>query len=323
MNSILNFLLSIAFIRLFVEKAKRFTLPGFAGIAVYDIILMFRNEVKQDLLLLRAGALTFNFMMSLFPSIIFFFTLLPYIPIDNLDERILDFFLLPKNASVFISKTIHDLVHIKRGGLLSTGFLLAIFFSSNGIMSMQRAFDRADTHSWRFTRRGAVEKRITAILLVFILSFLFTIGLGFIVGGALFVKYVGNLSGVSAVSYYLLVFIRWFAILGLFYGTFSIIYRYVPSVQRRFPFLSGGAIVATLGSLITSAGFSYFANNFGSYNKVYGTVGTIIVLMIWFNFNARVLLIGFEVNIAIAQILAKRARKHPVFDEKNVLPAES
>ena len=137
------------------------------------------------------------------------------------------------------------------------------------------------------------------------------------------VKYIGSLEWVSAVSYYLLVIIRWIVIIGVFYFGFSIIYRYVPSVQRRFPFFSGGAVVATLGSLITSAGFSYFANNFGSYNKVYGTVGTIIVLMIWFNFNARVLLVGFEVNVAIAQILAKRARARPEYIDENVLPAES
>jgi membrane protein len=319
----MNFLLKLAIVRWAIEQTKFYTLPGFAGISIYDMVYTFRKEVKQDLLLLRAGALTFNFMMSLFPTIIFFFTLLPYVPIKDLDDRILEFFLLPNTATIFVSKTIHDLVHIKRGGLLSTGFLLAIFFSSNGIMSMQRAFDRSDTHSWRFTRRSAFQKRLTAILLVFTLSFLFTTSLVFIVGGALLVKYIGNLSGVSAVSYYLLVFIRWAAILGLFYGTFSIIYRYVPSVQRRFPFLSGGAVVATLGSLITSAGFSYFANNFGSYNKVYGAVGTIIVLMIWFNFNARVLLVGFEVNLTIAQILAKRAHKHPEFNPENILPSES
>ena len=304
----MNWLIKIPFVNLALERSKHYTLPGFAGIAIYDIARTFRSEVKQDQLLLRAGALTFNFMMAVFPTIIFFFTLLPFVPIKDLDDRILDLLLLPKNASVFISQTIHDLVHIKRGGLQSTGFLLAIFFSSNSIMSIQRAFDRSDTHSWRFTQRSALQKRLTAIVLVFILSFLFTVGLIFIVGGAVAVKYVGGLHWISAASYYLLVIIRWIVIVSVFYFGFSIIYRYVPSVQRRFPFFSGGAIVATLGSLLTSAGFSYFANNFGSYNKVYGTVGTIIVLMIWFNFNARVLLVGFEVNVAIAQILAKRSR---------------
>lgn len=319
----MNWLLKIPPIAWLLEQTKRYTLPGFAGISIYDIVFTFRSEVKQDLLLLRAGALTFNFMMSLFPTIILFFTLLPYIPVQNLDDRILELLLLPKNASEFVSKTIHDLVHIKRGGLLSTGFILAIFFSSNGIMSMQRAFDRSDSHSWRFTLRSPLQKRLIAILLVFVLSLLFSTGLIFIVGGAIFVKYVGSLAWVSSISYYLLIFIRWVAIIGLFYWTYAIIYRYVPSVHRRFPFFSGGASVATLGSVLTSAGFSYFVNNFGSYNKVYGAVGTIIVLMIWFNFNARVLLIGFEVNVAIAQILAKRARQRPVFDDLTILPAES
>ncbi len=317
----MNYLLNIPFVNRLFQLTKQYTLPGFAGIAIYDIAQTFKSEVKQDLLLVRAGALTFNFMMSLFPTIIFFFTLLPHIPIKNLDDRILELFFLPKTATLFITKTIHDLVHIKRGGLQSTGFLLAIFFSSNSIMSIQRAFDRSDTHGWRFTQRSAIQKRLTAIVLVFVLSILFTIGLIFIVGGAIAVKYVGSF--VSDASYYLLVVVRWVVIVAVFYFGFAIIYRYVPSVQRRFPFFSGGAVVATLGSLLTSAGFSYFANNFGSYNKVYGAVGTFIVLMIWFNFNARVLLVGFEVNVAIAQIMAKRARSRPEYVDENILPAES
>jgi Virulence factor BrkB len=118
-----------------LRQAKTYTFVGFSGISIYDIIRTFRSDVKQDMLLVRAGALTFNFIMSLFPAIIFLFTLLPYVPVKNLDDQIINFLLLPENAAFFVKTTIHDLVHIKRGGLLSTGFILAIFFSSNSTLT--------------------------------------------------------------------------------------------------------------------------------------------------------------------------------------------
>ena len=288
-----------------IAQSKKYTFLGFAGISLYDIIRTFRSEVKQDQLLMRAGSMSFNFMMALFPSIIFLFTLLPYIPIDNLDDRILDFLLLPKNATNFINQTIHDLVRIKRGGLLSTGFLLAIFFASNGIMSMQRAFDRSATNR-HFVARSPVQKRLVAVALFCVLAVLFLLALTFIVGGAIFIKYLSHSQWISWASYVLVVVLRWTAVVVLFYAVISIIYRYVPSVEQRFPFFSGGANVAILLILITSIGFSYFVNNFGAYNKVYGTVGTFVVMMLWFNFNARVLLVGFEINVAIQQILHRR-----------------
>jgi membrane protein len=288
-----------------IRQAKTYTFIGFAGISIYDIIRTFRGEVKQDMLLVRAGALTFNFMMSLFPGIIFLFTLLPYVPVQNLDDQILDFLLLPKNASSFVSNTIHDLVNIKRDGLLSTGFVLALFFASNSIMSLQRAFDRSDSNR-NFVKRTPLQKRILAFALVFTLFILFTLALTFIVGGAILIQYIGKVDYVSSLTYYLVILFRWTAIILLFYSVIAIIFQYVPSVRNRFPFFSGGAMVATIGSLLTSVGFSYFVNNFGSYNKVYGAVGTFVVLMLWFNLNAQVLLVGFEVNVAIQNLINRR-----------------
>jgi membrane protein len=291
-----------------LRQAKTYTFIGFSGISIYDIIRTFRSDVKQDMLLVRAGALTFNFMMSLFPGIIFLFTLLPYLPIKNLDDQILAFLLLPKNATGFVNTTIHDLVRIKRDGLLSTGFLIALFFASNSIMSLQRAFDKSENNR-NFTKRPPLQRRILAIVLVFVLFIMFALALTFIVGGAILVKYMSTMDYISSLSYYMVILVRWSAIIILFYSVISIIFRYVPSIERKFPFFSGGAVVATLGTLLTSIGFSYFVNNFGSYNKVYGTVGTFIVLMLWFNLNAQVLLVGFEVNVAIQNIMNRRKEK--------------
>ena len=313
----MSFLITNPISQYVINWTKQHSFLGFAGIPLYDIITTFRNGVTQDQLVMRAGSLTFNFMMALFPTIIFLFTLLPFIPVDNLDDRILDFLLLPKNANHFVNDTIHDLVRRPHGGLLSTGFFLALFFSSNGIMSMQRAFDKTGYHEAFISRKGW-QKRINALGVMSVLIFLFILALIFIVGGAILVSYVGKMDYVSNFSFILLILIRWIALIILFYAVITILYRYVPSMNRRFPFWSGGAVVGTLLSLVTSYGFSYFVNNFGAYNKVYGAVGTIIVLMAWFNLNAQVLLIGYEINISIMNIRKRSELKKGVEGEERL-----
>ncbi len=102
---------------------------------------------------------------------------------------------------------------------------------------------------------------------------------------------------------------RWIVVLSLFYATFSSIYRYGSSIRRPIPFFNPGATLATVLSIATSWGFSFYVDNFGNYNKVYGSIGTLIVLMIWMQLNSMILLIGFEVNAAIVVLRERRRRQ--------------
>ena len=128
----------------FQEKWKQFTLPGFEGVAIYDVIYKFKEEVKNDDISIRASSISFYFILALIPSIIFFFSLIPYIPIDRFDEKVLKSIsvILPQDVFFIFKNTIKDTVSRQHGGILSINFFLAMFVASNGVNSMMKAFDK-------------------------------------------------------------------------------------------------------------------------------------------------------------------------------------
>ncbi|MEM7106487.1 MAG: YihY/virulence factor BrkB family protein [Bacteroidota bacterium] len=284
----------------FLDWTKKRSLPGLEGIPVYDVFIFYRNEVRRDRLTNRSKAIAFSFLLAIFPSIIFIFTLLPYVPIKDFDKILLNFVeeVLPENAYQVLFSTIEDLVSIPRGGLLSLGFILAIWFSTNGVLGMLNAFNK--NHKETFRRRNIVEKRWVAFKLTMILFFLLLISIFFIIAGDVVLRWVLDFFNAAAWSYFATVVLKWMAILFLFYGAISSIYRYGPATRQKFRFFSPGATVATILSIITSLGFSFFVNNFGKFNQFYGSIGTLIVAMIWLNLNSMILLIGFELNSSIA-----------------------
>ena len=279
---------------------KTTTLPGFDGIPIYDISAFIYNEIRRNKLPIRSQSIAFSFMLALFPSIIFLFSLLPYIPIANLDAAILYFVedLLPENAYSLFAATISDLVNIPRGGVLSLGFILAIWFSSSGVYSMMHTFQKL--HPSTFVPRSVVRSRIVAFQILLVLFVLLIASFVLVIFGGKIITYGFNWLDAGRFAYTGVTMLRWLVILMLFYSAISIIYRLGPSTKRKFPFFSVGATVATLLCILTSVGFSFFVNEFGRYNQIYGSLGTLIVVMVWLNLNSLILLMGFELNAAIA-----------------------
>ncbi|MFI5172677.1 MAG: YihY/virulence factor BrkB family protein [Chitinophagales bacterium] len=283
----------------FVEKTKHTSIPGFDNIPVYDVVTFFREEIKRDQLPVRAAAISFNFLLAIFPSIIFLFTLIPYIPIKGLDVIIHRFFegVLPTSGYLFLESTITGITSIKRGGLLSLGFIFAFYFSTNGVRMLMLTFNKDHPI---YSRRGFWRRRLASIRLTFYLFLLFLISLILIITGDNFVSWIGELiNWKDATGRLFLTVFQYLSIAFLFFLGISLIYYYGPSVKDRWRFITPGATFATLVSIFTSIGFGYLANNFLSYNEVYGSIGTLIVLMIWINLNALVLLVGFEINNSI------------------------
>ena len=283
----------------FVERTKHTSIPGFDKIPVYDVVSFFRAEIKRDQLPVRAAAISFNFLLAVFPSIIFLFTLIPYIPIRGLDVIIHRFFegVLPTSGYLFLESTITGITSIKRGGLLSLGFIFAFYFSTNGVRMLMLTFNKDHPI---YSRRGFWRRRVASIRLTFYLFLLFFTSIILIITGDNFVYWVGNLiSWKDATGRIFLTVIQYSSILLLFFLGISLIYYYGPSRKERWRFITPGATFATIVSIGTSIGFGYLANNFLSYNEVYGSIGTLIVLMIWINLNSLVLLVGFEINNSI------------------------
>ena len=283
----------------FLERTKRWSLPGFDGQSIYDVFSFLFNEFQRDSINVRAGAVAYSFMLSLFPAMMIIFSIIPYIPIkayrDTLMISLQQF--MPHSAYQAIYSTIYDIINNQRTGVLSIGIILALYYSSTGVIGLINAFDKVYPS---FRQRNFWMKTLVSFKITIFLFLLLTLSVVLIVAGEFVIQYLMNWLGVTGGSaYFFLASIKWLIIILLFYFSISMIYYYAPAMHRRFRFFSAGSTVAAFLSILTSLGFSFFINNFGTYNKLYGSIGTLIVIMLWLYYNSLVLLIGFELNASI------------------------
>jgi len=280
---------------------KTNSFPGLKRIPIYNLLIFIRAELKNDALMTRANSMAFDFFLAIFPSIIVLFTLLAYTPLyDNFDDVLQQAIqeIMPGSAGQVLFKAIEDIATIPRSGLLSFGFFLAMWFASNGMLSMLAGLEKE--YQLTFKRRTGFEKRLISIQLTFYLAFILVASVVFVILGNILLKFLFNYIDADWITRMFLFAFRWISVTFLFYAGFSIIYRYGTPLLRKTHFFSPGALLATVLAMLASWGFSFYVNNFGSYNKLYGSIGAIIVLMVWLQLNCVILLIGFELNAGIA-----------------------
>ena len=292
---------------LIISFSKRLVLPGFDGIPFYDVFLFFFKGMQKGSITQRASSLSFSFFLALFPAIIFFFTLIPYLPISNFQSTLFEILqaFLPSNAFETVKSTISDIITNKRSGLLSVGFIMTLYFATNGVNAIIEAFNQTyhtvESRSW-------IKQRLISIFLVIILSILLIISISLITIGSFLLNYLveyGILKG--QITIYLLFVSRWIILMAMLFFGVSFLYYYAPAKKKTFRFISAGSTLATFLSLTTTFGFNYYVANFSKYNALYGSIGTLIIILMWIYFNAIILLIGFELNASISY--AKRKGK--------------
>ena len=292
-----------------INRLKKLVLPGFDGLPLYNVTSFFFRGLWQGAINTRASALSFSFFLALFPAIIFFFALIPYIPIDGFQDTLLSMLknILPKDAYQATLSTLEDIIKRQHGSLLSLGFIAALFFSTSGITSIISAFNEsfhvAETRSY-------IKQRIIAVFLVFILSFLIIISITLIIAGTAILDYLFKNGYVQKdLIYYTLILGKWIVVIALFFFIISFLYYLAPVKHIRFRFISAGSTLATILFVITSTGFNYYISNFSQYNKLYGSIGALIIILMWIYINAFVLLIGFELNVSIMNAKKKMSEK--------------
>lgn len=290
----------------FQDRLKQITLPGFEGIPVYDVVQQFKEEIKNDDLSIRASSISFYFILALLPSIIFFFSVIPYLPIENVDEKIIHGLrsILPNNAFSILETTIRDIVSIQNGGILSINFFLAMFVASNGVNSMMKAFDKMNE---TFRERNWWQKRLAAIRILVLVSFQIIIAVLLIVKGKQLLVYILKLLHTDK-AYILLILriVKMVLIIFSFFNIIALIYYYGPSVKQKYKYFSVGATFATLFSILMTYGFQLYAAYLNNFNRLFGSLGFVIVIMMLIYLNALVLLFGFELNNSIAINKAQR-----------------
>lgn len=298
-NRITRKLLNSTVAKRFISFAQIKQVPGYTGISWYTVLEFFIRWVDRRDLQLRATSLSFTFFLALFPSIIFIFTLIAYIPISNSHQSIMLFFekLLPTSAYKAAQTTLVDILNNQRGGLLSLGFLTAMYFSTNGFVSLMNALNK---YGRQKETRSFWKKRIVAIILATIVSVSLLIAVGLLTFGNFTIKYLDKLAYFpSKITPVLLVSlnISIVAILILFF--ISMIFYLAPNHNKQWRFISPGAVFACVSILLTTLGFSGYINAFNTYNKVYGSIGVLIVIMLLIYINTYILLLGYELNISI------------------------
>jgi membrane protein len=186
-----------------------------------------------------------------------------------------------------------DILNKPRTGLLSTGFILAMFFSSNAVMGIMRSFDK---NYIGFKKRKGLHQRGVALRLTFILFILFFITIIALIMQGAVLRWLGVTNEVVITLIHNL---RWVFIVLMFFFSISFIYRYAPSMHKRWKLINPGSILAAFLMIVFTAGFSYWVSNFSNYNELYGSISTVLILMLLIYFNSLVLLIGFELNVSI------------------------
>ncbi len=298
-NKLSRILFRSNFVFSFIHLSKRLVLPGFDGMSVNFVWKFFIKGIQKGAITSRASSLAFNFFLALFPAIIFFFTLIPYVPIPHFQDQLLELIknVLPDNAYLAARSTIEDIIRHQRGGLLSFGFIAALYFATNGMHAMIDAFNRT-YHS--IETRSFLKQRAISVILTIVLSFLVTLAISLMITNEYLIKWIVKHGLIkSKTQIFILLSFKWLIISALLFFAISFIYYFGPSRKTKWRFISAGSTLATILSILTSLGFTYFVNNFGQYNKLYGSVGTLIVVLLWMYFNSLILLIGFELNASI------------------------
>lgn len=278
-----------------IKASRKIILPGFEGLSLYVVSKFFFLGLKNGLLNMRASSLSFSFFLAIFPTIIFAFTLIPYIPIANFSDYLFNLIqtALPKAAFEATEETIVDIINNQRGGLLSIGFISALYFSTNGFNAMINAFN--ETFHELETRHFLMQ-RLVSLVMVIVTSLMISIAIALIIFSEIGLQ---KLIHKDVALYYMILFGKWIILSGLCFCLISFIYYVGPKRKKDWDFFSAGSTFATVMIIIASLAFGYYVNNFGNYNKLYGSIGTLLVIMLWIYINSLILLLGYDLNASI------------------------
>jgi membrane protein len=280
------------------EITKKITIPGYGNLSLYEVSMFFYKGLVEGAITTRASSLTFNFFLAFFPSILVLFTLIPFVPIAGFQDELFTLMseILPPSTFDATKVILDDIVNHEQAGLLSFTFILALYFSTNGVNAMITGFNATyhlkDKRTWWQLRLLSINLTvILALLLVLTIVFqLFSVG---------FIDSLVNEGYMKQFSADVILHIKELILVLVLFMGYSILFYFGPADKKGWKFLSIGSITSTTLSVISSLAFSYYVTNFAQYNKLYGSIGTLLVILLWMYFNSIILLLGFELNASI------------------------
>lgn len=282
-----------------VERAQKISLPLFDGVPLYDVALFFWRSIVDGSITTRASAIAFSFFIALFPGIIFLFTL---IPSSGYEQELFAIIqeLVPISIWPEVEETIAGVVlKNPQRSVRSLNFFMALIFATNGLVSMMSAFD-ATVHN--INRRKWWSQYIAAGFMLVIFTLLLGVAIAMLTGGQELIRYLDQNDIIrDKFLVYLLTVGKWIITVTIFFFAFSFLYYMAPAKKTKWRFISAGGTLATVLSIIGFIGISYYLNNFDQYNILYGSIGTLLAVLLLMYVMSLILLIGFELNASIYQ----------------------
>ena len=288
-----NFIIStINYITNFLKTIKWEILYGFS---LYELLNLYFTGILKGSITTRAGSISFSFFMAFFPFLLFVLNLIPFIPIDNFDQIFLDLLesLIPKESSAFFHDIFIDINSNKRSGLLSTTLFFSIILIGSGVNSVFAGF--SDSYHIEFSR-NFIKQYLYAIMVGFILvvvvllATVFSIAFDFLIA-----------RDISIISY-LFLFLKYVFLMIIALIVFSSLYFFGTIQGRNLRFISPGSFMTTFLLVISTYFFGIYIDNFANYNELYGSIGALIIMMLYIWINSISLLLGFELNVVIYKL---------------------
>lgn len=295
----------IPILNLLVKFLKKIKLPGFKGLSIYDLFEMYFIGIVQGALTTRAGAIAFSFFMALFPFLLFVLIIIPHIPIDGFENDFLLFLesFLPPTTSEFFSENIFE--NINGGSLISTVFLLSIFLMANGVNAVFSGFE--NSYHQQLTRTG-FKQYVYALSVAIILALLLIFTVACLGAFQIYViqPLFGSLEnkGITEIGseVFWALFTKYLFFIIMIYLATATLYYFGTKEGRVSKFFSVGALFTTILIIVSSYLFGVYIENFGQFNKLYGSIGALLILMFYLWLNANILLLGFELNITLRSL---------------------
>lgn len=286
-----------------VKASKRLVFPGFDGIPIYNVGVFFIKGLAKGSLNTRATSLSFQFFLSLFPALIMLVSLIPFIPIENFQEGLMELIkeILPASAYKLTASTLDDIINQPRGGLLSFMTIAVLYLATNGVDAMLEAFGES-IHIER--TRNYFHQKGVAFVILSILTLLLILGISLLIYSQFVIELLRENNNIFWINF--LQISKWVIILSMYYFAISFLYYYGNSKKDTWKFFSAGSSFSTIISLALSSAFAWYVNNLAMYNKLYGSIGTLIIILLYIYFNSFVILIGFELNASIQQAGSRR-----------------
>jgi membrane protein len=266
------------------------------------------HEIREDQVFNGAAALAFYTMLALFPAAIFGLSLLPYLPIPHLRQAVFEllFEILPPSAAELFTGTVTRIMSDRNGGLLSFGLVFAVWSASSGLDAVMQQLNVVYGVT---ERRSFVRTRATAVILMMLFFAILIVSFALVIFGGELQDAISSLLGWSLPLRALFALFRWVVISFALLAAFAVVYRFAPDVQRSFQLFSAGNLFASAGFLLASFGFRSYVDNLASYDTTYGSLGAVIVLLLWLFIIGSVILIGGELNDLIERARSRHAQR--------------